>query len=431
MKCLANGKKNKQYDTRIRTFALTLHFYSPRGYRYVRSVFKNTLPSISTIRKWYSVIDGTPGFSTEAFAALKLKASEANQNGNEILGCIILDEMAIRKHEEYDAHNHKKIGQVNFGTNIVDKETEFAKDALVYMVTGINENFKIPVAYFLISGLKANEKAALTKEVILLTSKTGVKVVGMTFDGLKSNFAMARNMGAAIEKNKPYITNPHSDDKIYIFPDACHMLKLVRNRLAKNTKLYDANNDCIEWKYVIELEKYQRENKINLGNKINKTHVQWEKKKMSVRIACETLSNSTADSFDFLRLKGVEEFQESEPTANFFRRFNNVFDTLNSMHENAKGFKRPITPETKNEYFQYFDESISYIRGVKSSLNGKSILKTTAKTPFIGFIVDMQNFRSFYLEYVESSILSQVLTFRFSQDHLELLFACIRQMVSA
>lgn len=179
------------------------------------------------------------------------------------------------------------------------------------MVTGINENFKIPVAYFLISGLKANEKAALTKEV------------------------------------------------------------------------------------------------------------------------CQTVSNSTADSLDFLRMKGVNEFQGSEATANFFRRINNVFDILNSMRENANGFKRPISPETKNQYFQYFDDSISYIRGIKLSPNGKIILKTAAKTPFMGFIVDMQNFRSFYLEYVESNILPHVLAFRFSQDHLELLFSCIRQMVNS
>lgn len=150
---------------------------------------------------------------------------------------------------------------------------------------------------------------------------------------------------------------------------------------------------------------------------------------MSVRIACQTISNSTADSLDFLRLKGIEEFQGSEATANFLRRFNNIFDTLNSMRENAEGFKRAISHETKTEYFQYFDESISYIRGLKLSLGGPSILKTAAKTPFYGFIIDMQNMRSFYLEYVESNILPQVLTFRFSQDHLELLFASIRQMV--
>lgn len=78
LKCLQSGRTQKKYDPRIRTFALTLHFYSPEGYRYVRSVFNNNLPCISTIRKWYSAIDGKPGFSDEAFNALKIKAKEAN-----------------------------------------------------------------------------------------------------------------------------------------------------------------------------------------------------------------------------------------------------------------------------------------------------------------------------------------------------------------
>lgn len=53
-----------------RKFTLTLHFHSPRAYNYVRSVFENQLPFVLTIMKWYTAIDGKPGFSQEAFAAL-------------------------------------------------------------------------------------------------------------------------------------------------------------------------------------------------------------------------------------------------------------------------------------------------------------------------------------------------------------------------
>lgn len=234
--------------------------------------------------------------------------------------------MAIRKQEEFDEFNNKAIGKVNFGTNIIQANgTKFAKEVLVYMVTGVSESFKIPVAYFLIDGLKTNEKAALTKEVLLCISKTGIKIVGITFDGLRLNFAMAETMGACMNSDTFFIRNPHSDEKIYVFPDACHMLKLIRNCLASKGRLYDSNNGIIEWQYLIELEKYQRENKINLGNKINKTHLQWDRKKMSVRLACETLSNSVANAFDFLRSKGVKEFSNSEATAIFFRRTDHVF----------------------------------------------------------------------------------------------------------
>lgn len=330
---------------------------------------------------------------------------------------------------EFDQHSNKTVGHVDFGTNIVrPEEKKFAKDALVYMVSGVSDKFKIPVAYFLVDGLKAVEKAALTKEVILLVGKTGIKIVGLTFDGLISNFAMAQEMGASIEE-KPFIQNPHSD-KIYLFPDACHMIKLIRNCFASKKKLYDGEENCIDWNFLVELERYQREKNINLGNKINKTHLQWDRKKMSVRLACETLSNSVADSLDILRLKGMNEFLGSAATAQYIRRINNVFDILNSMHESGTGFKRPICPETKNEYFKYFDESIAYIKGLKLSLNPiKHILGSRSRTGYVGFIVAMTNFRSLYIEYVDSNIIPHVMTFCFSQDHLELLFACIRQMV--
>lgn len=427
---MLNGKTAKKYDTKIRTFALTLHFYSPRGYRYIRSVFNKNLPAISTIRKWYSVIDGKPGLSMETFAALKAMANEANQNGTEILACLIQDEIAIRKQEEFDEHNGEKTGLVNFGTSTVNSDGKtFAKEALVFLVSGVNESFKVPVAYFLIAGLKGHERAALLREVLLFVSKTGVKIIGLVFDGLVANLAMVRILGANIKANRPYIINPHSDDKILIFPDACHMLKLVRNCLARKGILFTGDGKTIEWRFFVALEAYQRENKINLGNKINKTHIQWEKNKMTVKIACQTLSNSVADSIDLLRNKGIEEFEGSEETTQFFRRINNVFDILNSMHETAIGFKRPICPENEHDYFNYFDETIEYIRNLKLSPRGSSILRTRSKTAFLGLTIDMKNFRSFYLDYVHTNILPYVLTFRFSQDHLELLFACIRQMV--
>lgn len=396
---MQSGPSGRKYSPRIRTFALTLHFYSPKGYRYVRSVFNNNLPAISTIRKWYSSIDGRPGFSSEAFTALRLKSNEANQNGKELLVSVMYDEVNIRKQEEYDQHTDSKT---------------------------VDIKFKIPVAYFLTAGVKAGEKAALIKQVILLVSKTGAKVVGLVYDGLVTNIAAARALGANFRKMKPYFVNPHSDDKIYLFPDACHSLKSARNRLAAKGIFYDERNNKIEWKYIVELERYQRENNVNLGNKLTKVHIQWEKKKMNVRVAAETLSNSVADSIEFLRKKGVEPFQNSEQTVEFIRRINNVFDILNSKDKTgAICFKRPISAETKDEYFKYFDDSIAYIKGLKLSPDGKSILTTKSRTAFFSFIICMQNFRSFYERYVEGGILTSVATFHFSQDHLELLFSCV------
>lgn len=146
-----------------------------------------------------------------------------------------------------------------------------AKEALVFMITGINEKFKIPVAYFLIAGLKANEKAALIQNVILLAGKSGVKIVGIGYDGLVTNIATAKVMGASFNQpNKAFFINPHGAEKFFLFPDACHSLKTTRNRLASLGVLYDENNNKIEWRYIVELEKYQRDHGINLVTKLQR-----------------------------------------------------------------------------------------------------------------------------------------------------------------
>ncbi|KAL4125761.1 hypothetical protein QTP88_010001 [Uroleucon formosanum] len=49
----------------LRKFAMTLHFYSPSAYSYVRTIFSKALPDVSTIRKWYSKLDGLPGMTKE------------------------------------------------------------------------------------------------------------------------------------------------------------------------------------------------------------------------------------------------------------------------------------------------------------------------------------------------------------------------------
>lgn len=429
---MKNGKTSQQYPERIRCFALTLHYYSPKAYNYIRSLFKNTLPAVSTLRTWYSGIDGRPGISTEALVALKKKAGEAIINGKQPLVCVSFDEMAVRKQLLWDQNEQKIVGYADYGSNHADNNDDetlpIAKEALVYLVNGIGDSYWIPVAYFLIDGLKTDEKAALTSEIILALSKTGLKVVAMTFDGLPVNTSMCVSLGADFENDKPYIVNPHSNDNIYIFMDPSHVEKNARNCLANKKVLYDENNQKIEWNYVVELEKLQRTNGLNLGNKLKKAHIQWKRKQMKVGIACETLSDSVADSLDLLAMCNVGKFENSLATSKYFRYSNNLFDIMNSHHDDASNFKRPVSVETSAEYFAYFDEATSYIKQLKLRKNGKSILLTKSKTAFFGFIINMQNIKNIYEEYVAPGILENFKTADISQDKLERMFGRVRKM---
>jgi len=46
---------------------------------FVRKTFKNLLPHPTTLKTWYSVVDGDPGFTKEAFEAIRLRVKQSPQ----------------------------------------------------------------------------------------------------------------------------------------------------------------------------------------------------------------------------------------------------------------------------------------------------------------------------------------------------------------
>ena len=62
---VGQAKNRLTYSEEIRKMAVTLHFYSPRGYKYMRSIL--TLPHPRTLRNWKSSVDNEPGFFLDVF----------------------------------------------------------------------------------------------------------------------------------------------------------------------------------------------------------------------------------------------------------------------------------------------------------------------------------------------------------------------------
>ncbi|XP_028172130.1 uncharacterized protein LOC114361333 [Ostrinia furnacalis] len=60
-------KKNIKYTPAVKKFCLTLNYYSPKAYNYVRQTFNTCLPHLKTLSKWYGHIKGDPGFTEESF----------------------------------------------------------------------------------------------------------------------------------------------------------------------------------------------------------------------------------------------------------------------------------------------------------------------------------------------------------------------------
>ena len=66
----------------------------------------------------------------------------------------------------------------------------------------------------------------------------------------------------------------------------------------------------IQWSYLRRLADLQEKEGLVAANKLSQRHMMWQKQKMKVNLAAQTLSASVADALDFcregLQLPGIQ-----------------------------------------------------------------------------------------------------------------------------
>ena len=75
-----NNHPGVQYCKDMREFALSLHNVSPAGYRFIRKSFNYILPDESTLRRWMSKLDCSPGFHQQVKLCIFLVKGPINTN---------------------------------------------------------------------------------------------------------------------------------------------------------------------------------------------------------------------------------------------------------------------------------------------------------------------------------------------------------------
>ena len=424
---LQNQTLPTTYSPELRSFALTLHFYSPRAYNYVRKVFDTCLPHPRTISRWYQSVDDAPGFTKYAFNALKMRSEGLDRK---LLCSLIMDEVAI--HRKIDFDGVKFHGQIDMGTELDDDALPVAKEALVFMVVDLKSSWKLPVGYFLINGLGGEERKALVTDCIERLYAAGVIVVSLTHDGAAANLSMLQSLGITWSDTgnvKSFFRHPLHDSNVYIFLDPCHMLKLVRNTLAAKGSIF-SNDSIVRWEYFVSLHKLQQAEGLHLGNKLRASHIEWFKKKMNVKVAAQTLSDSVATSLEFCAKENFSEFKGCEETITFIRMFDKLFDILNSRNLKSFGFKAPLQLDNYINIFNYLSTAQSYILTLQESKSRALIINSNRKTGFLGFLLCIQSVKLLFEEFILSDRygLKFLLSYKFSQDHIELFFGKIRSM---
>ncbi|KAL4127133.1 hypothetical protein QTP88_011331 [Uroleucon formosanum] len=112
----------------------------------------------------------------------------------------LMDEMSIKQRVHRTGTRHQ--GYIDFGLGGKTEEMDnlpYAKDAFVIMVVGINTSWKVPIAYYLINGISAEEKANIILNCLQELDTTGVIIKTLTFDGAANNLSMVSELEANLQ----------------------------------------------------------------------------------------------------------------------------------------------------------------------------------------------------------------------------------------
>lgn len=428
---LKNSKrrsKGRRYSDEVKEFAVTLQYYSTKAYKYVRSILP--LPHPSLIQKWSRSINCEPGFFTEAFETLQNECKSINEKRD---CCLVIDAMAIRKQAIWNEAKKKFCGFVDYGNGIQMEPSEtLASEALTFELVGLRSHWKMPVGYFLIDKTTASVQASLVKTALTMAHQYGLKVWCVTCDGTTTNLAMFELLGCSFGTTYEAIVtvfpHPSTGGDVFAILDACHMIKLARNSLAFLGAFRGEFGEKIEWKYLCALHQLQQQEGIKMSNKLTTEHIQFEKHKMNVSLATQTLSSSVADAIDFLNyILKRNDFKGSEGTAKFIRILDRLFDILNSRNPYGKGFKQPLRKESIAHWEDALETSARYLLRLQSN-SGQMLITHRRKTFIIGFCVTIKSTIKMAKQMLTlpKTPFKYVLTYKYSQDHIELLFSCIR-----
>ena len=148
---------------------------------------------------------------------------------------------------------------------------------------------------------------------------------------------------------------------------------------------------------------------------------------MKVNLAAQTLSSSVADSLMFcLSELKLPQFTGCEAAVKFIKTVDRLFDILNSRNPFGKGSKSPLRRSNEDMWLPFLAEAKAYILGLTDN-TGKPMYSTKRKTAFVGLLCDIHTVEAVYTTLVkeEPYHLKYLLTYKLSQDHIELFFGAV------
>lgn len=407
-------KGGYRYNNEMKQFALTIYFLGPKVYNFIKTTL--SLPTISTLKRTTTKFEILPGLNDFLFNFINFKTRNYTP---EALQCILCaDEMSLKTNLYYLIKKDEIMG---FNITNNRKTYEPAKYALVLMLSGINVNWKQPIAYFLVSssctGYDLQDIIISTIIKIQSTSldiKAFITDMGSNFVGFSNNFH--------VSPSRPYF-EVNNKKIVYIF-DPPHLLKATRNMFFQHK--FKLNEDLIEKKYLVSFYNQDSTCNLHLAPKLTYPHIYPNAfQKMRVYLAAQTFSATVAAGMEtYLELNKLPI--SSKQTINFFKDMDKLFDIFNSYKRpNLKDFNRPFkNTQSQKSHLLFMEQFFTNLKVFDK--NNKDV---TNRMKFIkGWLVSIAGLNLLWtiLKSINPGHNYVLYTNRLNQDRIENLFSTFR-----
>lgn len=390
-------KKRKKviWGTEDISKAFTIRYLSKRCYIYLRNKLHYPLPHVSTLVKWASRLNFRQGVLLDVIRIMKIAA--VNFNELDKICVIQFDEMKIQTAFEYDKKNDQLIGPF--------------KQMQVIMVRGLFKNWKQPI-YVNFDQIVTPE---ILYEVISILHDNSYKVVACVSDCGGANIGLWKKLNISIENT--YFLHPTTNDKIYYFADAPHLLKLTRNWLIDTGfVLSDGSNvNSTPLKELLKITKSE----ISTCHKLSEKHIECVKaERQNVGLAAQLLSHSVATALCHYK-PGFNKIL-SENTGKFIEVISNWYDIMNSYTSTETLCTKKAYGLNLSEQNKCLDKMYELIFSMRC--NGKNTLQTFQK----GILISITSTKLLFEDLKQKYNIDYILTHRLNQDSLESYFSTIR-----
>ena len=143
------------------------------------------------------------------------------------------------------------------------------------------------------------------------------------------------------------------------------------------------------------------------------------------------LSASVGTALQFLTANKIEGFSDTTGTQKFVFTIDRLFDTFNSRTPKASGYKQALTVATFRKVAPFLREARNILMNMTDS-QGKKLCESRRHMAALGFVVNIDSLfllvDEILLDFDNTFKQKYLLTYKLSQDHLELYFGSIRRM---